>query len=125
MPSPADYLYTQTHEWMKKEGDILTIGITRFAVDELSDVTFVDLPAVGRKVSAGGTFGEIESVKATSELYAPVEGEIIAVNDELKKDPSLVNQDPYTKGWLVKLKTTVEPHGFMTAQQYDKVHNIA
>ena len=124
MPSPADYLYTQTHEWMKKEGDILTIGITRFAVDELSDVTFVDLPAIGRKVAAGGTFGEIESVKATSELYAPVEGEIIAVNDELKKDPSLMNEDPYTKGWLVKLKTTVEPHGFMTAQQYDKVHNI-
>ncbi len=125
MPSPAEYLYTQTHEWMKKEGDILTIGITRFAVDELSDVTFVDLPVIGRKVDSGGTFGEIESVKATSELYAPVAGEIVAVNDELKKNPSLVNEDPYGKGWLVKLKTTVEPHGHMTAQQYDKVHNIA
>ncbi len=125
MPSPADYLYTQTHEWMKKEGDILIIGITRFAVDELSDVTFVDLPEVGRKVAAGGTFGEIESVKAISELYAPVAGEIAAVNDALKKDPSLVNQDPFSKGWLVKLKTTAEPHGFMTAAQYDQVHNIA
>lgn len=124
MPSPADYLYTQTHEWMKKEGDILTVGITRFAVDELSDVTFVDLPALGRKVVAGASFGEIESVKATSELYAPVDGEITAVNEDLKKDPSLVNQDPYTRGWIVKLKTSVEPHGFMTAQQYDKVHNI-
>ncbi len=124
MPSPSDYLYTQTHEWMKKDGDVLTVGITRFAVDELSDVTFVALPEIGRKVAAGGTFGEIESVKTTSELYAPVAGEIIAVNDALKKDPSLVNEDPYIKGWLVKLKTTVEPQGFMTAQQYDKVHNI-
>ncbi len=125
MPSPADYLYTQTHEWIKKDGDILTVGITRFAVDELSDVTFVELPAIGRKVSAGSSFGEIESVKATSELYAPVDGQITAINEDLKKDPSLVNQDPYTKGWMVKIKSDSPLHGFMTAEQYDKLHNIA
>ncbi|MGC9260970.1 MAG: glycine cleavage system protein GcvH [Phycisphaerae bacterium] len=124
MSSPVDYLYTPTHEWIKQEGDILTIGITRFAVDELSDVTFIELPAVGRKVAEGASFGEIESVKTTSELYAPVEGEVVAVNEDVKKEPSLINDDPYTKGWLIKLKSSAKPQGLMTAAEYDKEHNI-
>src|SRR5215467_13651857 len=104
MPAPADRRYTSTHEWHKQDGDIVTIGITRHAVDELTDVTFVDLPQVGKKVSAGGRFGEIESVKATAELNMAVAGEVVEINTSLKDDPSQVNADPYGKGWMIKVK---------------------
>lgn len=104
MSSPADRKYASTHEWHKQDGDIVTIGVSQFAVDELTDVTFVDLPQVGKKITAGKPWGEIESVKATSELYAAVSGEVVEVNDAVKDDPSLVNQDPYEKGWLIKVK---------------------
>ncbi|HVX84218.1 MAG TPA: glycine cleavage system protein GcvH [Phycisphaerae bacterium] len=103
MSAPNDRRYSTSHEWHKQEGDIVTIGLTRFAVDELTDVTYVDLPTVGKKVDAGKRFGEIESVKATSELYSAVTGEVAQVNEAIKADPSLVNQDPYGKGWLVKI----------------------
>ncbi|HVS70085.1 MAG TPA: glycine cleavage system protein GcvH [Phycisphaerae bacterium] len=104
MAAPNDRKYSASHEWHQQQGDVVTIGISRFAVDELTDVTYVDLPAVGKKLDAGKRFGEIESVKATSELYSAVAGEVIDVNDALKADPSLVNQDPYGKGWLIKVK---------------------
>ena len=104
MSAPNDRRYSASHEWHKQEGDVVTIGITRFAVDELTDVTYVDLPAVGKKLEAGKRFGEIESVKATSELYSAVNGEVSAVNQAVKADPSLVNQDPYGKGWLIKVR---------------------
>src|SRR3954468_19685663 len=105
MAAPADRRYTRTHEWHKQEGDLVTIGITRHAVDELTDVTFVDLPAVGKKVQAGQRFGEIESVKATAELNAAVSGEVVEINATLRDDPSQVNSDPYGKGWMVKIKS--------------------
>ena len=104
MPAPADRRYAETHEWHKQDGDVVTIGITQFAADELTDITYVDLPQPGKKVEAGKRFGEIESVKATSELYSAVTGEVLESNPALKEDPSLVNQDPYGKGWLIKLK---------------------
>lgn len=104
MSSPADRKYSQTHEWHKQNGDIVTIGVSQFAVDELTDVTFVDLPQIGKKITAGKPWGEIESVKATSELYSAISGEVVEVNDAVKNDPSLVNQDPYEKGWLIKVK---------------------
>ena len=103
MSAPNDRRYSASHEWHKQEGEMVTIGITRFAVDELTDVTYVDLPAVGKELEAGKRFGEIESVKATSELYSAVNGEVSAVNEAVKADPSLVNQDPYGKGWLIKV----------------------
>jgi glycine cleavage system H protein len=106
MSAPTDRRYSSSHEWHKLDGDIVTIGITRFAVDELTDVTYVDLPSVGKKIDAGKRFGEIESVKATSELYSAVAGEVVETNEALKADPSLVNQDPYGKGWMIKIKTT-------------------
>lgn len=124
MAAPADRKYASTHEWHKTEGDVVVIGITQHAVDELTDITFVELPAAGKKVSAGASFGEIESVKATSELYSGIAGEIVASNAALKDDPSLVNQDPYGKGWLVKVKPAnpAELDALMSADQYNAKH---
>jgi glycine cleavage system H protein len=102
---PDNLKYAETHEWAKVEGETATIGITSFAVEQLTDVVFVDLkPKVGDKVSSGDSVGEIESVKAVSDLYAPVSGEVTEVNKALAADPSLVSADPYGKGWLIKLK---------------------
>ena len=104
--APADLKYLQTHEWHRIEGDTATIGITQFAADELTDVTFVSLPKVGTTLSANARFGEIESVKATSDLYTGVAGTVAAVNTELSNDAGLVNRDPYQGGWMIKLKVT-------------------
>ena len=106
MSAPKDLRYLQTHEWHRLEGDTVTIGITQFAADELTDITYVSLPKVGDKVTANGRFGEIESVKATSDLYSGVAGTITAVNNELGNEPGLVNRDPYNTGWMIKLKAT-------------------
>jgi len=104
MAVPNDRKYSQTHEWFKPDGDTVTVGITQFAADELTDVTFVDLPSVGDQVEGGSHFGEIESVKATSEMYCAVSGEVIAVNDRLADEPELVNSDPLAAGWMIKIK---------------------
>ena len=104
MSAPKDLRYLQTHEWHRVEGDSVTIGITQFAADELTDITYVSLPKVGDKIAANGRFGEIESVKATSDLYSGVAGTITAVNNELGNEPGLVNRDPYQAGWMIKLK---------------------
>lgn len=106
MSAPSDRKYLQSHEWHKADGDTVTIGITQFAADELTDVTYVKLPEVGETVTAGETFGEIESVKATSDLYSGVSGEVTAVNDQLVSDPGLVNRDPHGEGWMIKVKVT-------------------
>jgi len=106
MSAPKDLRYLQTHEWHRVEGDTVTIGITQFAADELTDITYVSLPKVGDKIAANGRFGEIESVKATSDLYSGVAGTITAVNNELGNEPGLVNRDPYHAGWMIKLKAT-------------------
>ncbi|MDB5324004.1 MAG: glycine cleavage system protein 2, mitochondrial [Phycisphaerales bacterium] len=104
MSAPTDRKYLETHEWHKVEGDTATIGITQIAADELTDITYVSLPKVGAKVSANKPFGEIESVKATSDLYSGVSGEVVAINDGLNNDPGLVNRDPFNGGWMVKVK---------------------
>ena len=121
--TPADRRYSETHEWHQQQGDTITLGITRFAVDELSDVTYVDLPALGKKVGPDKSWGEIESVKATSELYCAIAGEVTAVNTALKDDPSLVNKDPYGAGWLIKIKAPgADLSKLMTSTQYDQRH---
>ena len=123
MPAPADRRYSSSHEWHKQDGDIVTIGITRHAVDELTDITYVDLPAPGKKLEAGTRFGEIESVKATAELYTSVSGEVLQANAALKDDPSLVNTDPYGKGWMIKVKAPgANLSTLMPAEQYSAKH---
>ena len=117
---PADLRYTREHEWAKVEGDRARIGITDFAQKELGDVVFVELPKVGAKVTAMTTFGVVESVKAVSDLYAPLSGEIAEVNADLAKTPELVNSDPYGAGWMVvvKLSKPAETVELMTADAY-------
>lgn len=104
MNFPDGLRYTKDHEWIKLDGDIGTIGITDYAQGELGDVVYVELPAAGTKVEQGKSFGTIEAVKAVSDLYAPVSGEIKEVNSKLPDQPELVNQQPYEGGWMVKIK---------------------
>ena len=123
MPAPTDRRYSTSHEWHKQEGDIVTVGITKHAVDELTDITYVDLPAPGKKLEAGKRFGEIESVKATAELYTSVSGDVMEANAALKNDPSLVNSDPYGKGWMIKVMAPgANLSALMSAEQYAAKH---
>jgi glycine cleavage system H protein len=119
---PKNLRYAMTHEWASLEGDTCTLGITKFAVEQLTDVVYIEMPDVGDHVFAGESFGEIESVKAVSELYSPVNGEVSAVNDKLENDPSIISADPYGKGWLVKIKC--EPSSkldhLLTLEKYEK-----
>jgi glycine cleavage system H protein len=100
---PKDLKYDREHEWVRLEGDVAVIGISHFAQDQLGEVVYVDLPAAGKKLSAGDSFGEIESVKSVSELFCPVSGEIVEVNDALSDTPETVNEDPYGDGWMIKV----------------------
>ncbi len=102
--TPDGLRYTKDHEWAKRDGDLVVVGITDYAQGELGDVVFVELPAVGRKVAAGESFGTIEAVKTVSELYAPLAGEVVAVNGDIAGEPALVNGSPYDKGWMIKLR---------------------
>ena len=104
MNIPSDLLYNSSHEWVRLEGDIITVGITDHAQAELTDVVFVELPAVGRKVDHGDPTAVVESVKAASDIYAPLSGEITEGNPEVEADPALVNTDPYGKGWIFKMR---------------------
>ncbi len=106
MANPNDRRYTATHEWVRLEGDTLTLGLTQFAVDELTDITYVEMKGKGTKFKAGDSIGEVESVKAASDIYCPLAGEITEVNRALADDPSLLNSDPLGKGWLVRARTT-------------------
>ena len=117
---PSDYRYTKEHEWIKVSGDTGTIGITDYAQHELGDVVFVELPAVGAKVAAGKIFGTIESVKAVSDIYAPVSGEVIEANAALSATPEAVNTDPHGAAWLIKIKLTdpAELSALMDAAAY-------
>ena len=101
---PAGLRYTKEHEWAKIDGDVVTVGVTDWAQEQLSDVVYVELPAVGKAVRQSDAFGVIEAVKTVSDLYAPVSGEIIEVNTSLADHPALVNESPYEKGWMIKLK---------------------
>ena len=104
MSVPSDLRYTRDHEWVRLEGDEATVGITQYAADQLGDIVFVELPDIGRTLEGARAFGVVESVKAVSDLFAPVAGEVIATNDELGGGPELVNSDPYGAGWMVKLR---------------------
>ncbi len=120
--TPANYRYLQSHEWHDLQGETVTLGITQFAADELTDVTYVALPKVGTKVQANQRFGEIESVKATSDLYSGVTGTVTAVNDALTKNPGLVNTDPYKAGWMIKVKAdnAEEVQNLLSVEDYLK-----
>ena len=111
--------FSETHEWVRQEGDAATVGISQYAQSQLGDVIYVELPAVGQRLEAGGRLGVVESVKAASDLYSPVSGDVAAVNDELKDHPEYVNQDPYGKGWLIKLQNVKESGRLLDQQAYD------
>ena len=110
MNTPADLRYASSHEWVRLDGEIATVGISDHAQEELTDVVFVELPAMGRTVDAGDPTAVVESVKAASDIYAPVSGEVVEVNPDVEADPSLVNTDPYGKGWIFKLKVKDAAH---------------
>ncbi|MBC8073446.1 MAG: glycine cleavage system protein GcvH [Deltaproteobacteria bacterium] len=101
---PADLRYTKDHEWARREGDLVVVGITAHAIEQLGDITLVTLPAAGTKVSEGDRFGDVDSVKAVSELFAPLTGEVVEANPELDAAPERVNEDPYGAGWMIKIR---------------------
>jgi glycine cleavage system H protein len=101
---PDDLRYTREHEWARLENGVVTVGITSYATDQLGDVVFVELPAVGRAIEAGKGFGVVEAVKTVSDLYAPIAGEVTEVNGALSDNPAIVNQDPFGEGWMIKLR---------------------
>ena len=119
---PADLRYTKEHEWARKEGDLLVVGITAHAVEQLGDITMVTLPDVGTALTAGEAFGVVDSVKAVSELYAPMDGEVVEINEGLEDAPESVNEAPYEGGWMLKIKPA-DPaayDGLMDAEAYGK-----
>ena len=121
MAYPADYRYTKEHEWVRVAGNTATIGITDYAQHELGDVVFVELPKVGAKITAGQSFGTVESVKAVSEIYAPVSGEVVEANTVLADKPEEINKDPHGAAWLIKVKLAnpAEINGLMSAAAYE------
>jgi len=123
MPSPTDRRYTKEHEWVRVQDDLGTVGITDYAQDQLGDIVYVDLPSVGTQVKQLEKLGEIESVKAVSDLYSPVSGEVVEVNQGVNDKPELVNQSPYEEGWLVRLRLAdpAELDNLLTAKQYDEL----
>ncbi len=121
MNVPADLKYSSDHEWVRIDGDTATIGITDYAQDALGDVVFVDVPSTGSKVTAGESFSEVESTKSVSDIYAPVSGEIVAVNDQLGDNPEVLNSDPYGEGWLcrIAMSTPSESESLLDAGAYE------
>ena len=117
---PNDLMYTEDHEYVKAAGDVVTIGITDYAQGELGDIVFIELPKVGTSFKKHDVFGTVEAVKAVSELYSPLSGEVVAINDRLDKDPALVNTAPYGDGWMIKLRATddAEKKALLTADAY-------
>jgi len=122
MPNPADLKYTKEHEWVRMDGDVGTVGITDYAQDQLGDIVLVDLPGVGTSVSYMEKFGEIESVKAVSELFSPVTGEVVEINAALAESPELVNDEPYEGGWMLRVRLTdpAEADKLLTAADYEQ-----
>jgi len=120
MKLPEDLLYSEEHEWVKKEGDLVRIGITNFAQDELGDIVFVELPEVGDDIEVDEPFGSVESVKTVSELYAPISGKVIEVNEELEDNPEYVNESPYDKAWMIIVEPSdeLEIDELLTNEEY-------
>lgn len=121
MNLPPDLKYSKSHEWVRVEGQLATIGITDYAQEQLGDIVYIDLPDTGRIIHQDETFGSVESVKAVSELFSPVSGEIVEVNDELADAPETANEDPYTAGWLiiVRMEDTSELKDLLSAGEYE------
>jgi glycine cleavage system H protein len=120
---PSDLRYTKDHEWLRAEGDRWRIGITGFAVEQLGDITLVELPRPGTAVKRGEAFGSVESVKSVSDLYAPVSGKVVAINDALKDSPELVNGEPYGAGWMIKVRISdaSQVEGLLDGPAYDEL----
>lgn len=115
----SDLKYSKDHEWVREEADgIVTVGVTDFAASQLGDVVYVDLPAVGDEVTAHSEMGEIESTKSVSDLFSPVSGEVVEVNDDVVDSPESVNDDPFGAAWLIKVKTTETPEDLLSADEY-------
>jgi glycine cleavage system H protein len=126
MPDPKDCRFTESHEWFHLDGDVVTLGITQYAADELTDITYVEMRPPGTAVQAGDSLGEVESVKTTSDVYAAVPGEIIEINEALADDPGLINSDPYAGGWLARIRTS-DPsplEALMDQATYDQKHPV-
>ncbi len=123
MAQPADLLYSKEHEWVRVDGDTATIGITDYASNSLGDIVYVELPRIGKQIDQFGNVGVVESVKAVSDLFTPIGGEITEVNTALDGDPAAVNRDPYGEGWLfkVKLKDANEKNNLLSADDYEKI----
>jgi glycine cleavage system H protein len=121
MGYPDDLRYSKEHEWVRADGGTATIGITSFAADELGDIVFIELPEVGGQLTQFGTFGVVESVKAVSDLYAPVSGSVVEVNEALREAPELLNSDPFGEGWIAKVELgdPSELDALMDAEAYD------
>ena len=132
MSIPADLRYTPEHEWVSVEGTSALVGITEYAAQQLGDVVYISLPAVGATVTAGEPCGEVESVKSVSDLYSPVDGEVIEVNTDLEDDPSLVNAEPYTSGWMFRVRVAEDgsggpalPPDLLSAAEYEELTKSA
>lgn len=123
MSTPKELRYSEEHEWVKTEGEKLRVGITHFAQSELGDIVFVELPEVGDTVTVNEPFGSVESVKTVSELYAPVSGKVVEVNEELSDSPEFVNESPYEKAWMIVVEpsNTSERDDLMSAEQYEEM----
>ena len=119
MPDLSAMRFAETHEWVRKDGDTATVGITQYAQSQLGDVIYLELPAVGQRLDAGARLGVIESVKAASDLYSPVGGEVSEVNQDLKDHPEYVNEDPYGKGWVIKLRDVKDNPKLLDQKAYD------
>ena len=121
--APANLRYTKDHEWVKVDGDVATIGVTDFAANQLGDVVFVDLPEAGRSVEQFATFGVVESVKAVSDLYAPLSGEVSEVNGDLAGTPELVNGEPFGGGWMIRIQLSDpdQVDGLLDAEAYERL----
>lgn len=119
---PQNLYYTRDHEWVKVEGEIATVGITEFAQKQLGDIVYIELPQIGQNLEVHQTIGAIESVKAVSDVFSPVAGEVIEVNEKLNDSPELINQDPYGEGWIIKLKmkNKEDLNQLMSASDYEK-----
>lgn len=121
MNIPTDLKYTKDHEWVKIDGDTAIVGITDYAQGELGDIVFVDIDTEGEEVEAGDVFGSIEAVKTVSDLFMPITGEVIEVNEKLDDEPELVNTDPYGDGWIIKVKVTGEAEDVLDAEAYKEL----
>ena len=123
MNFPSNIKYTKDHEWTKVEGEFAKIGITEYAQGELGDIVFVELPKIGSKLEQGKSFGTIEAVKAVSDLYAPVNGEVVELNKELQDSPEVVNKEPYERGWMVKVRieNTAQLTNLLDVEAYKKL----